>query len=80
MIFHVTTLPHTKTNLDFCACAYTMKVKNFCHMMMSLGHEVFHYGAEGSQVDCTEHIQIISDAEQQKFFGDVWCRNIILYH
>jgi glycosyltransferase involved in cell wall biosynthesis len=44
-------------------------------MMMSLGHEVIHYGAEGSVVDCTEHVQIISDAEQRQFFGDVdWHR------
>ena len=30
-----------------------MKVLHFCQMMASLGHEVFHYGVEGSEVaDC----------------------------
>jgi len=40
-------------------------------MMHSLGHEVYHYGVEGSEVqDCTaEHVQIMSKAEQEGFFG-----------
>jgi glycosyltransferase involved in cell wall biosynthesis len=45
-----------------------MKILHFCQMMTSLGHEVFHYGAEGSEVNCT-HIQIISNKEQESFFG-----------
>ncbi|MGA2500309.1 MAG: glycosyltransferase [Tepidisphaeraceae bacterium] len=69
--FHVLALPHTRTSREFCACAYTQKVLNFCRMMRSLGHKVFHYGAEGSQVDCTGHVQIISAAEQAVFFGGV---------
>jgi len=44
----------------------------FCQMMHSLGHEVFHYGVEGSEVDdCTvEHVQIMSWTEQEGFFGE----------
>ena len=75
MRFHVTALPHTQTNKSVNACAYTQKVLNFARMMMSLGHEVFHYGAEGSEVECTEHIQIISRAEQERFFPQDWKRN-----
>lgn len=68
--FHVAALPHTRTSKEFCACAYTQKILNFSKMMLSLGHEVYHYGAEGSDLPCTEHIQVISAAEQQQFFGE----------
>lgn len=72
MRFHVVALPHTQTSKHHNLCAYTMKVFNFCWMMHSLGHEVYHYGAEGSEVDgiCTEHIEIISRKEQEEFFGE----------
>ena len=69
MRFHVVGLPHTKTSLEYSACAFTIKVLRFCSMMKSLGHIVFHYGAEGSEVDCDEHINIISHEEQLSFFG-----------
>ena len=69
MRFHVVSLPHTQTSKRHNACAYTMKVYNFCKMMTNAGHTVFHYGAEGSDPPCSDHIQIISAAEQQKYFG-----------
>ena len=70
MKFHVIALPHTQTNMSHSACAFTMKILHFCSMMSSLGHEVFHYGVEGSEVqDCTEDITIMSSAEQEGFFG-----------
>lgn len=69
MRFHVVALPHTITgHPDFSACAYTGKIARWCRMMTSLGHEVFHYGAEGSHVDA-EHVSIITREEQEKFFG-----------
>ena len=68
--FHVIALPHTQTCLEHCACAYTMKVYNFCRMMMSLGHEVYHYGCEGSTVECTEHVSVITRDEQRILCGD----------
>lgn len=69
MRFHVVGLPHTQTNKQHSACAFTMKILHFCQMMASLGHEVFHYGVEGSEVDYTENIQIMSKQEQESFFG-----------
>lgn len=69
MRFHVVSLPHTVTSKEFLSCAYTQKVFNFCRMMKSLGHEVFHYGGEGSTPDCTEHVDIITALEQQEYFG-----------
>ena len=41
---HILGLPHTKTTLDFTACAYTMKAWKFCKMMKGRGHTIFHYG------------------------------------
>lgn len=67
--FHVVALPHTQTHPRHAPCAYTMKVLHFIQMMKSLGHTVYHYGAEGSEVECDEHIQIISRDEQERYFG-----------
>jgi hypothetical protein len=40
-------------------------------MMSSLGHEVYHYGVEGSEVQdcCAEDVTILSKTEQEGFFG-----------
>lgn len=68
--FHVVALPHTATNKDYLLCAFTQKVLNFCKMMKSLGHEVYHYGGEGSIVEATEHITIITQAERDGWWGE----------
>jgi glycosyltransferase involved in cell wall biosynthesis len=67
--FHVVALPHTVTDASYSHCAYTQKVRNFCRMMTSLGHTVFHYGAEGSEAEA-EHITVLSAGEQRGFFGE----------
>jgi glycosyltransferase involved in cell wall biosynthesis len=71
MRFHVVALPHTQTAVSHSACAFTMKILHFCQMMSSLGHEVYHYGVEGSTVQdcCTEDVTLLSKAEQEGFFG-----------
>ena len=69
MRFHVVGLPHTQTHRRHDACAFTAKVRKFCSMMASIGHEVYHYGAEGSQVECAEDVTIISAKEQEAYFG-----------
>ena len=71
MRFHVVALPHTQTSMSHSACAFTMKVLHFSQMMASLGHEVFHYGVEGSQVRdcCKEDVTVLSGKEQEGFLG-----------
>jgi glycosyltransferase involved in cell wall biosynthesis len=69
MTFHVIGLPHTQCTKEFVSCAYTQKVLNFCKMMHSLGHDVYHYGGEGSTPECTEHISIITNEEREKWWG-----------
>lgn len=67
---HVVGLPHTVCSKEYVPCAYTQKVLNFCKMMKSLGHTVFHYGGEGSNPECDEHISIITYEQRGKWWGE----------
>lgn len=68
--FHVLGLAHTKTTDEYLPCAFTQKVLKFCAMMTDRGHTVIHYGAEGSMPHCTEHVDVITAAEQKAIYGD----------
>ena len=68
--FHVLGLPHTKTTIDYTACAYTMKAWKFCKMMKARGHYIMHYGHEESNPDANENISVISSAEWDAVYGD----------
>ena len=69
MRFHVVSLPHTQTTAEYIACAYTQKVRRFCDMMSSLGHEVFLYASEDNEADVAELVTVVSKVEQQEWFG-----------
>lgn len=43
---------------------------------MDLGHEVYHYGLEGSDTACTKHIDILQERERQSLFGDINPANV----
>lgn len=64
MRFHVVSLPHTNTTLEFTSCAFTEKVRRFCIMMKDMGHEVFLYAGEFNSAPVDEHIQCISEQER----------------
>lgn len=70
MVFHVVSLPHTQTTLEYEACAYTSKVRKFCNMMKSLGHKVYLYASEDNEAQVDELITIASKDDQQKWFGN----------
>jgi glycosyltransferase involved in cell wall biosynthesis len=70
MRFHLLGFPHTATSKLFCACAYTQKVLKFAAMMAPRGHELIHYGLEGSTIDC-EHVEVMSLKDRERFFGPV---------
>ena len=70
MRFHVLAVPHTVTNKDYVACAFTQKVLKFCEMMTERGHHVIHYGHEDSVVTCTEHVTVIDRETYRRVYGD----------
>jgi hypothetical protein len=66
MKFHVVSLPHTQVTKEFSGCAYTEKVRRFCLMMTSLGHEVILYAGEKVEAPVTELVTCISEKERQR--------------
>lgn len=68
MRFHIPGIPHTVTNQSYISCAYTQKVYKLCSMLTKLGHEVYHYGCEGSNPTCTEHVEIVSEEFRKEFY------------
>ena len=64
MRFHVISLPHTQTTKEFVNCAFTEKVRRFCNMMNSLGHEVYLYAGEQNEAEVDELITCITEQER----------------
>ena len=62
--FHIHGLHHTQTNKYFNSCAFTMQIHAMCDMLTKAGHEVYHYGNEGSDPNCTENIIIATEKER----------------
>ena len=67
---HVLGVPHTRTNLDYVACAYTQKAYKFCKMMHERGHYIIHYGVEGSNPECDENVTVVSNEVYNRVYGD----------
>lgn len=68
MKIHVLGVPHTQSSERFTSCAFTQKVVNLCKMMHRRGHEVLHYGVEGSEVECSEDVAVVSKAEWEALY------------
>ena len=68
MRFHIPGIPHTITTHEYISCAYTQKVLKLCGMLTNLGHEVFHYGCEGSNPQATENIAVVSKAFRSQHY------------
>jgi len=66
---HVLGLPHTITNEDFVACAYTQKAWKFCKMMADRGHYIMHYGHEDSDTMADENVTVITNEIWDKVYG-----------
>jgi len=69
MRFQILGLPHTVTSKEFNACAYTQKVLKFSKMMTERGHEVIHYGHEDSDLQCTEHVTVLTNDDFKISYG-----------
>jgi len=66
--FHLLGLPHAITRKEETMCAFTQLVYRLSTMLTNLGHEVYHYGTEGSKLPCTEHIDVLSQEVQKRSF------------
>lgn len=78
--FHLLGLPHSVTRKDETMCAFTQLVYRLSQMLAGLGHEVYHYGTEGSDVPCTEHIDVLTQEVQKQAYGDWTSRNQLWVH
>lgn len=67
--YHILGIPHTVSSKTYNACAYTQKVVKFGKMMTARGHEVLHYGHEDSDLQCTEHISVLTNEDFEKSYG-----------
>ena len=68
MKLHVLAIPHTVTSKEYLSCAFTQKVLKFCQMMKP-HYEIIHYGHQRSEVDCHEHVTVMTDEVLLKTYG-----------
>jgi glycosyltransferase involved in cell wall biosynthesis len=78
--FHLLGLAHLPTQREVSPCAYTQKVIKLAHMLKNLGHTVYFYGGEGSEVTCDEFIPVVSDAERRACYGEYDWRSTFFRH
>lgn len=68
--FHIPAYVHLPCSETYMACAFTQKIVKLSKMLLSLGHEVYIYGAEGSDAPCTEFIQTHTLDDIRREWGD----------
>lgn len=75
---HCVSLPHTEiVSGEWSFCAYTQKLVRFAPMMEKLGHKVVLYGGTRCNVTCTEHVETVTDAQREQWFGDYdWSKDV----
>ena len=68
---HCLALPHTISNDDYVACAFTQKVRKFLTMFKdSKKYKTIHYGHEDSVTDAHEHVTVTDNAILNASYGE----------
>lgn len=70
MRFHLLGLAHLPTSRKYSPCAYTQKVLKLAQMLRGRSHTVLFYGTEGSEVECDEFIQVSTEEDRRRAYGD----------
>lgn len=78
--FHLLGLAHLPTHVYYSPCAYTQKVVKMAAMLKDLGHEVIFYGGEGSDVECDEFVQVLTELDRREAYGDYDWRSEFFRH
>ena len=70
MVYHLLGLSRSISSKTFSADPFTHNLLCIAKMLMSVeGNEVIHYGVEESEVECTEHVDVVTSAEMEESFG-----------
>jgi glycosyltransferase involved in cell wall biosynthesis len=78
--FHLLGMAHIPTRRKYSACAYSQKVVKLGTMLKSLGHAVYFYGTEGSEVACDEFIQVSTERDRFLTYGEYDWRSEFFKH
>ena len=67
---HILSVPHNPSHKDFSHCAFSQKARKLAYMADYAGWEAYHYGNELSEVECTEHVTVTTEADLVEDYGD----------
>lgn len=67
---HILSVPHNPSHKDYSHCAFAQKARKLAYMADIMGYETYHYGNELSDVQCTEHVTVTTEADLEETYGD----------
>ena len=67
---HILSVPHNPSHKDYSTCAFAQKARKLAYMLDHVGIEAYHYGNELSDVKCTEHVTVTTEADLDETYDD----------